>query len=316
MEQDDFRLMIKVAKLYYENSLTQEVISDRLRISRPRVSRILNQAREAGIVQFKIAMMPGVYAELEREIESRYGLDETIVIEVAEPDSHMVVARELGKAAAEYFNRTVQNGDVIGFTWGETLASMIDNLPAGKKQDAIVAQMVGGLGDPAKESHATDIVRRISQKLDTTLSLIPAPGIVNSREVAYLLKAERFIDQAIQMARTANIVFAGLGALNAQATYMRDESIITWEEVKPLIERGAVGEIGLHFFDINGNPVQSDVDDRIIGVDLEDFRTLPRVIGVAGGREKIQAILGAVRGGYLKTLITDLECARFLLESA
>ena len=185
-----------------------------------------------------------------------------------------------------------------------------------KKQNVVVAQLVGGLGDPAKESHAIDIVRRISQKLDAAMSLIPAPGIVDSCELAALLKAERYIELAIQTARTADITFAGLGALNTQATYLRDESIITWEEVLPLIERGAVGEIGLHFFDIEGCPIQSEIDERIIGVELEAFHSLPRVVGVGGGIEKHQVMLGAVRGGYIKTLISDLGCAHFLLENA
>lgn len=316
MDPESYRLMVKAAKLYYENGFKQEAISDRLRISRPRVSRLLTQARETGVVQFTIATMPGIYADLEREIEARFNLDEVMVVEVSDPNSHMIVARELGKAAAEHFRRTVQNGDVIGITWGETLASMVDNLPVEKKQDVIVAQMVGGLGDPAKDIHATDIVRRIAQKLDATMSLIPAPGIVDACEVAKILRAERYIEQAIQTARTANITFAGLGALNAQATYMRDESIITWEQVKPLIARGAVGEIGLHFFDISGKPIQSEIDECIIGVELGAFRSLPRVVGAAGGSEKLQVILGAVRGGYLKTLITDLGCARYLLEQA
>jgi DNA-binding transcriptional regulator LsrR (DeoR family) len=305
--------MIKAARLYYEGGFTQEAISDRLRLSRPRVSRLLTEARERGIVQFTIAQMPGIFSDLERALESRYNLSEAVVIEVSNPQAHMPTARELGAAAAQYFRRTVQDGDVIGLTWGETLAWMADSLPLEKK-NVLLAQMVGGMGDPSGETHATDIARRISHKLGATMSLIPAPGIVDSLEAARLLKSERFIEQAIQTARMADLAFAGLGAISTEATYMRDESIITWEEISPLIERGAVGEIGLHFFDRDGAPVASTVDDRIIGVDLETFKALPRVAVIAGGTEKLLAIQGAVRGGYLKTLITDEGTARFLLD--
>ena len=103
MDHDTYRLMVKAAKMYYEHGFKQEAISDRLRISRPRVSRLLTQARETGVVQFSIATMPGVHADLEREVEARFNLDEVVVVEVSNPDSHMIVARELGKAAADHF---------------------------------------------------------------------------------------------------------------------------------------------------------------------------------------------------------------------
>jgi len=313
MSRENTRLMIKAAKLYYEGGFTQEAISDRLRLSRPRVSRLLSEARRTGIVQFIIAQMPGVFSELERSLEQRFNLSEAVVVEVSDSNDHMTTARALGAAAAEYFHHSIQNGDVVGLTWGETLACLADSLPVEKKE-IVVAQMVGGMGDPADEIHATDIVRRISQKFGATMSLIPAPGIVASQAAARLLRSERYIEHAIQTARSCDLVFAGLGAITPNATYMRDEAILTWEEVNLLAARGAVGNIGLHFFDLQGAPVASEVDERIIGVELEVFRRLPRVIGVAGGNDKHIAILGAVRGGYIKTLITDAETAKSLLE--
>jgi DNA-binding transcriptional regulator LsrR (DeoR family) len=315
MNNQNNRLMVKVARLYYENGCTQEVIANRLRISRPRVSRLLQEARETGLVQIKIASLPGDFAELERLLEAKFDLSEVVVVEVSAPESHSTVAHELGEAAADYFGRVVQDGDVIGLTWGETLASMVDNLVPEKKQNIMVAQMVGGLGDPAQESHATDLARRASLALNATLNLLPAPGIMGSLEAARLLKSERYIAQAMQTACKANIVFAGIGALNQEAVLMRDESIISWKEVTPLLERGAVGEIGLHFYDINGIPIFSEVDERVIGVGLDSFRSLPLVVGIAGGKDKARAILGAVRGRFIKSLITDVHAARFLAEA-
>lgn len=313
MNDQNSRLMIKVAKLYYENNLTQDAISQKLRISRPRVSRLLQEARDTGIVQIKVASFPSPYVDLESRLEKRYGLDEVIVADVTNTQSHSDVSQELGEVAASYFRSAVQDGDIIGLTWGETLSSMIDHLGAEKKQGVTVAQMVGGLGDPASESHATGLVRRLAQLLDANLNLLPAPGIVSSVEAAFFFKAERYILQAMKTALEADIVFAGIGAPSHESLLMRDESIVTWDEINPLIACGAVGEIGLHFFDIHGQPIASDVEERVIGVGLESFRSLPNVVGVAGGMEKAQAILGAVRGGYIKTLITDVDVAQYLI---
>jgi DNA-binding transcriptional regulator LsrR (DeoR family) len=315
MNNQNTRLMIKVARLYYENNLTQDEISKRLRISRPRVSRLMQEARETGVVQIKVASLPGDFAEMERQIEEQFSLTEVIVVDVPDPTSHTSVAHELGAAAADYFRRAVQDGDVIGLTWGETLAGMVDNLLPEKKQNVVVCQLVGGLGDPASETHSIDLARRTSLLLDATLNVLPAPGIVSTLESARLLKEERFIAQALQLARRSDIVFAGIGALSHDAMLMRDESIVTWNEVNPLIARGAVGEIGLRFFDIDGNPVPSEVDERVIGIEMDQFRSLPCVVAVAGGVEKEKAILGAVRGHFIKTLITDVHVAQYLLNA-
>jgi deoxyribonucleoside regulator len=315
MTNDDMRLMIKVARLYYENGLTQKEISDRLRISRPTISRIITEARQTGVVQFQIAQPLGVHSELERELETRYKLSEVVVVESPKSGSAEEVAHLLGTAAADYFKRSVRSGDVIGFTWGETLASLADSLPI-ERRNITVAQMVGGMGDPGKEIHATDIVMRISQKMGAAMSLIPAPGIVDTIEQAHVFRSERSVEQAIQTARTCDMVFAGVGGVSSNSTYMRGEAIISWDELEILRGMGAVGNIGLHFFDREGALVGSEFDQRIVGVDLQVFRDLERVVVIAGGREKHEAVLAGVRGGFAKMLITDECTARVLLEQS
>ena len=96
---------------------------------------------------------------------------------------------------------------------------------------------------------------------------------------------------------------------------MRGESIISWEEMNRLIEMGAVGDIALHFYDEQGNPIQTEMKERVIGISLEELKCIGRVVGVAGGTEKFHAILGAIRGGFINTLITDSQTARRLLET-
>jgi DNA-binding transcriptional regulator LsrR (DeoR family) len=311
---ENTRLLVKVAKLYYENGLTQDEVSQRLRISRPKVSRLLQEARNQGVVQITIASVPGGYADLERQLESRYDLMEALVVATGDPGSAAPVARDLGQAAAGFFRRTVQDGDVVGLTWGATLAGMVDHLQPEKKQRVVVAQMVGGLGQPSSETHATDLARRVSQALDATLSLLPAPGIVDTVEGARLLRSDRHIAQSLEMAGKANLAFVGIGAPGTDSVLVRDESIISRSEVRDLVAQGAVGDIGLHFYDLHGHPVPSSVEDRVIGVGLDVIRALPRVVGIAGGAGKFDAVLGALRGKFINTLITDMDTAHALLD--
>lgn len=306
--------MIKIAKLYYEAGLTQDAISQRLRLSRPRVSRLMQEALDSGIVKISIAQEPGSYAVLEQEIETRYGLLEVIIVDVNNSEGIEAVSRDLGIAAAEHFGRLVQDGDVVGLTWGVTLASMVENLQPEKKRNSVVVQMVGGLGEPQAETHATGLVSRTSTSIGASLCLLPAPGVVSTAEFASLLRSDRHISQILEMVKKVDVAFVGIGAPTRNSLLMRDESIISWKEMEKLIALGAVGDISLHFYDVRGNLVKTELDERVIGISLEEMRSLNRVVGIAGGLEKFNAILGAIRGHFINTLITDPVIARNLLD--
>ena len=302
------RLLIKVAKLYYENAKTQDEIAKQLRISRPKVSRLLSEAREAGVVQITIASEPGDNADLEQSLEEKFDLKEVIIADVPEGLSPQSLIYELGATAAEYFHRIVQDGDTIGLTWGANLASMVNQLSNDKKQRVHVIQMVGGLGEPSSEAHATDLARRVSQILDASLNLMPAPGVVASPEVRSILLQDPYIQKSLNLAGKIDIAFVGIG------TPMRDEKILTWQEVNNLQQQGAVGDIALRFFNEEGEGIQSEINERVIGINLNELHELPRVVGIAGGEEKIRAIRGALKGHLINILITDRFTAGALLE--
>jgi DNA-binding transcriptional regulator LsrR (DeoR family) len=308
------RLMIKIAKLYYEDGLTQHKIAERLRLSRPRVSRLLQEAIRQGIVKISIAQTRDSHADLEKLLEKRFNLLETIVVDIAEPMTPEVVSRNLGLVAAEYFNRIVFDGDVIGLTWGATLASMVENLQQEKKQNCLVIQLVGGLGDPETNTHAIDLVSRIAISLGARMSLMPAPGVVNSAESAALLCADRYIRQALELVKKTDVAFVGIGATERNSLLMRDEQIITWKEMDQLRAMGAVGDISLHFYDIHGAQIDTELNSRVIGISYQDLKNIQRVVGIAGGPEKFKAILGAIRGKLINTLVTDSATAQKLLD--
>lgn len=308
------RLMIKIAKLYYESGLTQDTISQRLRLSRPRVSRLMQEAVEQGIVKISIVQEPGSFADLEQQLENRYGLLEVLVSETVDPSSAETVSRDLGFAAAEYFSHAVFDGDVVGLTWGATLAAMVENLHPEKKHRCVIVQLVGGLGEPQSETHATGLVSRTAIALGASMRLMPAPGVVSSINSAQLLRSDRYIGQALEIVKKADVAFVGIGAPTRDSLLMRNEYIITWQEMDALMLQGAIGDIGLHFFNIYGQPVEAELDERVMGISLADLRAIERVVGVAGGADKFNAILGAIRGKLINILITDRSTAEKLLD--
>jgi len=278
------------------------------------VSRLLKQAREAGIVQIKVLPSAGNYVELEQELESRYQLDEVIIIESDLPESQKFTSQQIGVAAAEYLLRTIKDQDVIGVTWGTTISAMVDVVHPLDTHNVHVVQILGGLGRPESDSYPGAICSRLANLLNCSFTMLPSPGVAGSRESKGAFLSDRAVVQALEVIRKVNVAYVGIGSMSNDSITMQN-NVISPEDRDYLIGKGAVGDIGLRFFDINGNPVKSNFDDLVIGVTLNQIKNIRHVIGMAGGPEKFESVLGVLRGKYIKVLITDLLLAKKLVES-
>jgi DNA-binding transcriptional regulator LsrR (DeoR family) len=311
---EEIRLLCKVSKLYYESGLTQDEIVGRLHLSRSKVSRLLQQARDEGIVRITVISPPGMFPELEVQLESRFRLREAVVVEVREPESQSAVTRELGVAAANYLQRTIRDHDVIGISWGSTLSSMVASMQPTPLPEAHVVQIIGGLGRPEAEAHATELCRRLSQHLNCRLTLLPAPGIVDREGVKEVFLSDSHVQHAFTLFSQLSVALVGIGSPAPDSVLMRDSSILNPAELQNLMTKGAVGDIALRFFDAYGQPIPSDIDNRVIGITLEQLARVERVVGAAGGPQKVEVLRGALRGSLINVLITDHLTARRLLD--
>ena len=307
-------LMVKIAKMYYQEGLTQTVISERMGLSRPKVSRLMQEAIEQGIVRIEIASPPGDNSDLMLMLQSKFDLLEAIVVNVTGNLTYEVVSHVLGAEAAIYFHRVVKDGDVIGLTWGNALASMVTHLTPEKKPNCMVVQLLGGLGSPNTNTHATDLVSRMAMVLGAKMSLMPAPGVVGSIDSAKLLLSDHHINQALEWVKRTDVAFVGIGPTKYNPFLMQHEEVITLAEMNKLQSQGAVGDISLNFYDCEGKEIDSEFHHRVIGINYEILKTIPRVVAVAGSEDKYQAILGAVKGKLINTLITDQVTAQKLVE--
>jgi len=303
------KLLYKIAKAYYEDNLTQEQIAQRFGLSRIKVSRLLSRAREERVVQITIVPPHTSHADLERTIEARYQLDEAVVIT---PGDATWLVRELGAAAAECLVRSLQGNEVLTLSWGTTLLAVIEALPPQNWPEMRVVQMLGGLGKPEADVYGADLVHRMARTFAAKPRMLSAPGIVISAQVRDALLADPQIADTLALAAQADVALVGLGAPRPGAVVM-ESGILTAQELNELHERGAVGDIALRFFDAEGNPVQHEINNRIIGLTLEEIRRIPRVIGVAGGPDKYQVIRAALRGRLINVLVTDEETGQRLI---
>jgi DNA-binding transcriptional regulator LsrR (DeoR family) len=314
---DQDRLLVKVSRMYYESEFTQARIAQRMRLSRQKVQRLLDSAKEKGVVRIVVEPLQGVHAENEKALEERYGLAEAVIVETSAYNDPLVVARETGIGGADYLLRVVRPNDCIALSWGSTMLGMVTALrrhPRRNIRGARVVQALGGVLDPGRDTHSSELARRMASFLGGTAIALPAPGVAGDRAAHDAFLRDVHIAQVLEAARGADIAFVGVGAPQKDSLLIREGSIVKWRELEELQERGAAGDINLRFFDAAGKKVASDLDDRVVGLSLEDFRNIPHVVGVAGGAGKLGALRGALQGKLLDVLITDHISAQRLLE--
>lgn len=309
----DSDLLYKISKAYYEDGLTQSQIGKRFGLSRIKVSRLLQQARNTRVVQIHIAPPPGSYADLERELAAAYGLDEAVLVS-ASPNSNSELLGALGRAAAGYLARTCEETDVLDLSWGTTIRSVVDAMSPRDLPGVRVVQMLGGLGSIESEVLGGDLAHRMALALGAKAQLLPSPGIVTTKMVRDALLKDSIISQTLKLAAHADVALVGIGS-PTQDSVIIQSGILTEGELDELHAIGAVGDIALRFFDGDGRAVNHPINERIIGLDLGQIRGIPRVIGVAGGQAKYPVIRGALQGHLLDVLITDTDMAKRLLET-
>ncbi len=308
---DKEKLLYKVAKAYYEDELTQGQIGKRLGLSRIKVSRLLQQARDERIVQITIVPPQDSNADLERRLETRFGLNEAVIVSPTAYDAQ-TIGQELGLAAADCVIRCLQGHETLALSWGTTLRAVVDALPVQNWPNLKVVQILGGLGQPEAETHGTDIIWRTAQAFGARPRLLPAPGIVTSQYVRDALLKDPQMSDTLALAARADVALVGIGRPTPGSVVLQ-AGILTEEELNRLHAQGAVGDIALRFFDAAGRAIDYEINDRIIGLTLAQVKKIPRVIGVAAGKEKFEVIRAALAGQLIDVLVVDDQVARMLL---
>lgn len=308
--------MAKIARLYYERSLRQSEIVERLGLSQSSVSRLLKRAREERIVRVSVVAPPGVHIDLEDRLQTVYGLRDAVVVDVDEADTTgEQVLRTIGAAAAHYVEAILKRGEVVGVSsWSRALLAMMDVMPRMPYQTgAKVVQILGGIGDPTKDTQASALTRQFAGLVRGEPKYLPAPGVVRAAESRAFFLQDRFVRETLDLFPSISLALVGVGAVAPDYKTSSSAVVFSSEELDEALERGAVGDLCLRFFDEQGTPVETALDDSVIGISLERLRQVPRCIAVAGGREKVAAIRGAVQGGWINGLITDRLTAEALV---
>jgi len=305
-------LIVKIAKMYYEHDLSQQAISERLGLSRPYISKLLIEGKKRGIIEIRIFDPHEAETSIESELRQMFNLRKAVVIPSIEGSASSVLHR-LGVASARYINTIVSDNDTIGVTWGVTLYEVSKSLIHREDlEDITITQLSGGISKIEKNTYSNEILKKFADAYRGTPYMIPLPAIVDSEQVREAIIKDKNISNVLDISMRANIAIFTTGGIGHDSALVRAE-YISPREIDRLQAEGAVGDLCCRFIDINGVVCDKSLNNRTIGIDLNDLKSKEYRIAIATGQNKVMSMLGALRGGYPNVLITDELNARELI---
>ena len=298
--------------LYYEEGLTQGEIADAMGTSRPTINAYLADARARGIVRIAIATDSLRGLTVARAIEDHFDLDDCYVIP-AEGGPRPLIDR-LGAAGAQVAAALLRPGDVVAITWGRTMLALAGAMAPARIPDLTVVQATGGT-TAAIPYTPEACTTRLADQLGARVVPISAPAILSSAAAREMMLSEPVIaEQMAHLARVNRVLF-GVSSLRPSST-LHVSGFLDHEAMRRGDYATAVGSLAGRFINAAGDPVAGPLDDRTVGMGLEQLRNVPTRVLVAGGPDKVAPILAALRGGYAGALVTDADTAEAVLRAA
>ncbi|WP_062531774.1 MULTISPECIES: sugar-binding transcriptional regulator [Olsenella] len=302
MSEVEYSLTLKAAWYYYMESYTQQEISSLMGISRAKVIRLLDDARQNGIIRFNFREDDNARMSTERNLVKTFGLDDAMVVPT--PVDQSALLDSIARAAAMYITYHLKPGGYLNIGYGDTMGLTLSHLANSGRKDFSVVSLTGGV--------SFYLPKVPLGSLNMKLYLTPTPLILSSVELKEALMREPTIQGISRMTELADMTVMSMGALTENATIMRN-GIINANDLALLRMEGCVGDILNHFIDSKGEVIPTSIDSRSVSTSLESLCAMKNVVGVAGGAEKVAVLRAALAHDYLNVLITDEKTALGLL---
>lgn len=305
------RLMIKVCELYYLQNRSQKEISALLGISRPQICRLITAAREMEIVSVTIENPYIRETELENRLIERYSINDTWVVDSScGEDGNFLqsFAREAARLIEDYIPQDSRVGVMSGYTG----KAVIDSMEQSSKKLKTVVPLIGGISTTDMSVHADTLALKLAALHGASALNLNAPAVVSDASLAASLKKEESIAKVLEVGRKVDISLVGIGTLNTRATNIQLGSL-KQQDVDELQRQGAVASVCSSYLNQDGQEVGEEITQRSIGVSLSDIRK-SRIIAVAIGDSKVEAIKAVLKSGRIDVLVTDILTAKKVLE--
>jgi deoxyribonucleoside regulator len=311
MERDDELLAVRVAELYYDEDKTQDEIGGLLGISRWKAGRLLTQARDAGIVRIEIVHPRARRLSLERRLCERFELSDAVIVPT--PDADDAVSSRVAQAAADYLAALRPVPRTLGVSWGRTLDAVADRLPEGWATGVDVVQINGGVSLNRRPGTAAATAATIAGRAGGRVVLLPSPAILERIETKRAIEADRTVADVLAMAAAASAYLYSAGVADGSSVLV-DSGYLTAEDVAELVRKGAVGDVLGRYIDADGHIVDPGLDERTVGLGLDELRSATTAIFVVAGAGKHDVARAIVMSGLCTVLVSDEATATALLE--
>ena len=306
-------LLAKVASMYYEGEMTQNEIASALELSRVKIHRLLKQARQTQVVRilidWHIKRAPG----LESRLKARYGLQEALVLQSADSDQALLL-RQIGQLAARYLESQLARARSLSICFGSTTYEVINAIRLDFQADIKVVQATGSLSHALKEFDSSALTRQLARKLGGEALYLSCPLLADDAEAAAIIRQQAVVSRSLEQARCADIALVGIGDLDPQSSGLTRAGVAEARQLRAYLAAGAIGDMAWQLFDGDGRRFDCPLNERIIGVTLDELAAVPQTVAVAAGLSKAAAILGALNSGIINVLCTDAATAEEILQ--
>jgi len=310
---DRYAKLADIAEWYYIDGLNQSEIARRIGVDRSMVSRMLTEARKQNIVEIRIHRPLSSDRELGRGLERRFNLHKAYVL-VNSGGDYAQLLRQLGVAGATVLKGFVKPGIVLGLSWGTAVSAVVDAFEQTRPVSIRIVQLVGALGAQNSVYDGPGLVQRLAQTMGCEGYFLNAPFIVEDPNIAQALLNNQNVAEAISLAKNCDVAVVGVGSTEPEYSSFYQAGYVSLADLNRLRSFGMVGDVCGRHFNLDGGSADLDFHTRIITITEQHLKNIPWRVAIAGGIGKVEAILGALRAGFINVLVTDDEVAKRLLE--
>ena len=303
----DRPLLVAVARRFYLEDRSKVEIANELGLSRFKVARMLELARERGIVTIQLNDGGSEIPDLSSRLAAAVGLERAVVVE--SHGSAEAVRRQIGRAAADHLQRTLRDGDSLGISWGRTINAMTESLTSLPRVS--VTQLTGTVGNDLSQS-PVEMVRKVALSSGGSAHAVFTPMVVADARTAQSLRTQPDVAEVLGRLEHLSAAVLALGSWAPPESQLR--ATLTEEDREKLEHEGVVAEVGATLLNDAGTQVAEEFSSRCIAITTDQLRRVGRVVLVAGGARKARAALAASKTGFVAEMITDRALAEALLD--
>jgi DNA-binding transcriptional regulator LsrR (DeoR family) len=310
----DRRTLGRVARLHFENGLTHQEIASLFSLSRVKVTRLLAEARQAGIVEIRVHSDERPFFEVEKALVDEFALKGVWVsppIESNGGSEHPIDNRLLGVTGAEAMQTMLRRAQRVVMGFSAAVSASAGSLQEFAAPELEIYPLAGGRAGRASGSNPQELVTSVARATGGQSFQLPAPLIAADSRVYEALMNQAGCATVLEEAAQADLLIVGVGVAHDVAPVFRQQ--VSQTDLEEIARSAAVGDISARFFDAEGHALTEDLDSRVVGLSLDEMRQIPKRMAIAGGLAKVEAVRAVVRSGLINYLVTDLACAEALI---